>query len=85
MKLTRHNGRSGKHGVYNPKHNDRSFDVNKADHIDSESAGHDALWDCYQGYATQQMREDEELSIRFEEIESLYYWEHYDDYCQAQH
>lgn len=26
MKLTRHNGRTGKNGVYNPKHNDRQFD-----------------------------------------------------------
>lgn len=28
VKLTRHNGRAGKNGVYNPKHNDRSFDIN---------------------------------------------------------
>lgn len=27
MKLTRHNGRAGKNGAYNPKHNDRRFDV----------------------------------------------------------
>ena len=27
MKLTRHNGRTGKNGVYNPKHNDRQFDI----------------------------------------------------------
>ena len=27
MRATRHNGRSGKHGVYNPKHNDRKFDI----------------------------------------------------------
>ena len=26
MKATRHNGRAGKHGAYNPKHNDREFD-----------------------------------------------------------
>ena len=26
MKATRHNGRSGKHGSYNPKHNDASSD-----------------------------------------------------------
>lgn len=25
MRLTRHNGRAGKNGVYNPKHNDRSL------------------------------------------------------------
>ena len=27
MRVTRHNGRAGKNGVYNPKHNDRSFDI----------------------------------------------------------
>ena len=27
MKLTRHNGRSGKNGTYNPRHNDRLFNV----------------------------------------------------------
>ena len=34
MKLTRHNGRTGKNGVYNPKHNDRQFDIDNSDHID---------------------------------------------------
>lgn len=33
MKLTRHNGRTGKNGVYNPKHNDRQFDIDNSDHI----------------------------------------------------
>ena len=27
MKATRHNGRSGKNGTYNPRHNDRRFDL----------------------------------------------------------
>ena len=34
VKLTRHNGRAGKNGVYNPKHNDRSFDIANSEHID---------------------------------------------------
>ncbi len=38
MKLTRHNGRAGKNGVYNPKHNDRSFDIANSEHIDEERA-----------------------------------------------
>ena len=33
MRGTRHNGRSGKDGVYNPKHNDRNFDIGNSDHI----------------------------------------------------
>ncbi len=36
MKASRHNGRSGKHGVYDVKHNDRDFDVEHSEHIDSE-------------------------------------------------
>lgn len=38
MKLTRHNGRTGKNGVYNPKHNDRQFDIDNSDHINLERA-----------------------------------------------
>ncbi|MCR5371216.1 MAG: plasmid recombination protein [Clostridium sp.] len=49
LTLTRHNGRSGKHGVYNPKHNDRSFDVGKSDHIDKERAKRNVYWDCLHG------------------------------------
>ena len=33
MKASRHNGRSGSHGAYNPKHNDREFDLEKAEEI----------------------------------------------------
>ena len=36
MKLTRHNGRAGKNGAYNPKHNDRSFNINNSDHINGD-------------------------------------------------
>ena len=52
MKLTRHNGRSGKHGTYNPKHNDRTFDVSNSEHIDEERAKHNVYWDCFNGYRT---------------------------------
>ena len=38
LKMTRHNGRSGKNGTYNPKHNDRRFDIANSDHIDQERA-----------------------------------------------
>ena len=45
MKLTRHNGRTGKNGVYNPKHNDRQFDIDNSDHIDLERAKRNVYWD----------------------------------------
>lgn len=49
VKLTRHNGRAGKNGVYNPKHNDRSFDIANSEHIDEERAKQNLYWDCYNG------------------------------------
>ena len=52
MKLTRHNGRVGKNGVYNPKHNDRSFNINNSEHIDEERAKGNIYWDCFNGYRT---------------------------------
>ena len=36
LKLTRHNGRAGTHGTYNPKHNDRSFNLANSEHIDRD-------------------------------------------------
>ena len=36
LKGTRHNGRSGKDGVYNPLHNDRRFNPEHSEHIDNE-------------------------------------------------
>ena len=45
MKMTRHNGKSGKHGTYNPKHNDRRFDIANSDHIDQERAKQNVYWD----------------------------------------
>ena len=47
MKATRHNGRAGKHGAYNPKHNDRKFDEENSEHIDAERTKFNVYWDCY--------------------------------------
>ena len=49
MKATNHNGRSGKHGAYNPKHNDRQFDVAKSDHIDAVRMLENVNWDYQRG------------------------------------
>ena len=85
MKLTRHNGRSGKHGTYNPRHNDRRFDVKNSDHIDVERARQNVYWDCYRGFTTHAFREDtEQPDFSFEEIERMYYYEHYSDHVEAQ-
>lgn len=86
MKLTRHNGRSGKNGAYNPKHNDRRFDLKKSDHIDEKRAKRNVYWDCYQGFRTPFTPEEEQqITHSFEEVEKAFYNEHYMDFCLAQH
>ena len=85
LKLTRHNGRSGKHGTYNPRHNDRRFDVENSEHIDAERARQNVYWDCYRGFTTHEFRENpEQPDFSFEEIERMYYYEHYGGYVEAQ-
>ena len=86
MKLTRHNGRAGKNGAYNPKHNDRQFDVANSDHIDQERAKQNVYWDCYQGYRfLTDMTQEDQITYSFEQIEQAFYSERYDDFCEAQH
>ena len=85
MKLTRHNGRSGKHGTYNPRHNDRRFDVENSEHIDAERARQNVYWDCYRGFTTHEIRENpEQPDFSFEEIERMFYYEHYGGHVEAQ-
>lgn len=79
MKGTRHNGRSGKDGVYNPLHNDRRFDPEHSEHIDNERVRQNIYWDCYQGYTTMEDR-GKENNFSFSQIELAYYSEHYSDY-----
>lgn len=57
MKLTRHNGRAGKNGAYNPKHNDRRFDVENSEHIDPVRTRKNIYWDCYQGLSSEAVGE----------------------------
>lgn len=44
MRMTVHNGRAGKNGVYSPKHNDRQFDISSAKHIDPERMPGNVYW-----------------------------------------
>ena len=85
MKLTRHNGRAGKNGVYNPKHNDRNFNVKHSDHIDPERIRQNVYWDCYQGlYRPQTDEEEQQMGARFELVEKAFYLNRYFDFCEAQ-
>ena len=85
MKATRHNGRAGKHGTYNPKHNDRRFDLENSEHIDAKRAQKNIYWDCYRGYTSAQDRGcGEQPDTSFEDIERAYYQERYGAFVEAQ-
>lgn len=81
LRLTRHNGRSGKNGTYNPKHNDRRFDLENSEHIDAERAKRNIYWDCYRGITTSDNRNtDVEQDFSFEKVEQMYYTSQYSDF-----
>lgn len=85
--LTKHNGRAGKKGVYNPKHNDRSFDISASEHIDAERIKQNIYWDCYNGYSNWEgvTLDNDTIEWRFEDVEKSFYEYRYRDYCNAQH
>lgn len=68
MRASRHNGRSGSHGAYNPKHNDREFDLNKSEEIKKKLTKNNLYWDCI---TRQVVRHDErtEETPSFTEVE----------------
>ena len=85
LKLTRHNGRAGKHGTYNPKHNDRSFEIANSEHIDPERVQQNIYWDCYNGIRSALRPKDvDSLADTFEEVEKLYYKLHYTNFTERQ-
>lgn len=50
VRATRHNGRKGVNGVFKAGHNDRSFHLENAEHIDEDRSKLNVYWDVYQGY-----------------------------------
>lgn len=65
MRMTIHNGRAGKDGAYNPRHNDRNFDISHAEHIDPERMPGNVYWN-WTG----------KKDISFEDAERLFYEQH---------
>ena len=66
MRVTSHNGRKGKAGVYSVKHNDRQFNDENAAHINAEKSKENVYWNCY---------ENNDLS--FEKAELKFYEENF--------
>lgn len=83
MRVSRHNGRAGSHGAYNPKHNDREFDLDKAEEIKKELTKNNLYWDCI---TKQVVRHDErtEETPSFTEVEKGFYDLVYKDYVEGQ-
>ena len=85
LKLTRHNGRAGTHGTYNPKHNDRSFNLANSEHIDPERAKGNIYWDCFHGFRSVLAPPDpDDLAATFSDVERQFYENHYTDFVEGQ-
>ena len=85
LKLTRHNGRAGKHGTYNPKHNDRNFDLTNSEHIDPERAKGNIYWDCFHGFrSTIAPQDPDNLAGTFSDVERQFYETHYTAFVESQ-
>ena len=85
LKLTRHNGRAGKHGTYNPKHNDRNFDLTNSERIDPERAKGNIYWDCVHGFRSALDPQDpDDLAATFSEVEQQFYESRYSNFVESQ-
>lgn len=73
MRATIHNGRTGKDGAYNTKHNDRQFDIRNAEHIDPERVKHNRYWN-WTGNP----------KMSFEDAEAAFYEQHIKQHLDAQ-
>ena len=50
MRATRTNGRKDSNGVFKAGHNDRSFNLENAEHVDADRSKWNVYWDYLQGY-----------------------------------
>lgn len=72
MKATIHNGRTSHLGAFTPKHNDRSFNISHAEHIDPERVKLNRYWN-WTG-----------KEITFEDAERAFYEKHIRQHLDAQ-
>ena len=83
QRVSRHNGRAGKHGVYNPKHNDRQFDVAHADNIDKGRTNLNLYWDWQNGLRDHEVNQSGQYPS-FNQVEREFYEQRYGDYLAGQ-
>ncbi|WP_252249597.1 plasmid recombination protein, partial [Faecalibacterium prausnitzii] len=85
LKLTRHNGRAGAQGTYNPKHNDRSFNLANSEHIDPERAKGNIYWDCFHSFRSALDPQDpDDLAATFSDVERQFYESRYSNFVESQ-
>ena len=84
QRVSRHNGRAGKSGAYSSKHNDRKFDAENADHIDSSRTHLNMYWDYQNGLRTHAEQEQGDYPS-FADVEKQFYTERYSAYIAGQH
>ena len=85
LKLTRHNGRAGKHGTYNPKHNDRNFNLTNSEHIDPERVKGNIYWDCVHGFRSAlDSLDPDDLAVTFSDVERQFYESRYSNFVESQ-
>lgn len=75
MRATMHNARTGKNGIFLARHNDRQFDINKADHIKEDNSKENVYWHWMQ---------EEQPQMTFEEAEAAFYEKYCRSYLDAQ-
>ncbi|MDO4178853.1 MAG: hypothetical protein Q4D21_06645 [Phascolarctobacterium sp.] len=74
MRVTTHNGRTNKNGVYSPKHNDRAFNTGNAENIHQELTVNNYNWHCYAEIYPE---------MTFDEVEHRFYLETFGDALNA--
>ena len=85
VRATRHNGRKGKEGIFKAGHNDRSFDLDNAGHIDRDRCVLNVYWDCFQGFnIADENGNRPERKFNFDEIEHAFYLNKFGDSIDAQ-
>ena len=69
-RITAHNGRKGKNGVYSAKHNDRNFELENAEHIDYDRLSKNIYWHRYE-----EISRGQSPKMSFEDAEKRFYEE----------
>ena len=85
VRATRTNGRKDSNGVFKAGHNDRSFNLENAEHVDADRSNWNVYWDYLQGYnLADENGVRPERKYLFDEVEYLYYHKQFGDSIDAQ-